>query len=80
MFNSHQEKNSTDKKLQEKNSTEALFWNVHQNSMKYHSKSVFDYPFSFQGVYLLIKYANFDSTVQREGFCVYTVIKLAQQA
>ena len=46
--------------------------------MKYHSKSVFDYPFSFQGVYLLIKYANFDSTVQRESFWAKTGKKLAQ--
>ena len=65
---------STDKKVSEKYSKEAVLQNSPQTACLTTPPAfkVFVHPFS-------ISYANFDSTEQKEDFSAHTAEKLAQQ-
>ena len=59
------------------NSTEALFRKLPLNSMKHHSKSMIDHPFSLQSVCSSIEYTKLDNAIQREGLCWHTGKKIS---
>ena len=71
-------KNSTDRKLTRRYSTEAIIRNLFQNSVKYHWKAFLP-PLSLRGVFSPILHVNFHSKMQKNSTCVSTGRKIAQQ-